>query len=97
MNRSIVRREVVPFLVLFGSLIVATAITDALLHAFGLYWIATARPSKTGMRVGAGTAGTGPPRNPTARVTTARVTRSPRSTMISAAAPATAVGGGHSH
>ncbi|AUB82564.1 hypothetical protein [Candidatus Thiodictyon syntrophicum] len=92
MNRSIVRREVVPFLVLFGSLIVATAITDALLHAFGLYWIATARPRKTGMRVGAGTAGTGPPRNPTARVT-----RSPKSTMISAAAPATAAGGGHSH
>ena len=39
MNRSIVRKEVVPFLLLFGSLIVATAITDALLHAFGLYWI----------------------------------------------------------
>jgi len=39
MNRSIVRREIVPFLLLFGSLIVATAITDALLHAFGLYWI----------------------------------------------------------
>ena len=39
MNRSIVRKEVVPFLLLFGSLIVATAIADALLHAFGLYWI----------------------------------------------------------
>jgi hypothetical protein len=39
MNRSIVRKEVVPFLLLFGSLIVATAIADALLHAFGFYWI----------------------------------------------------------
>lgn len=39
MNRSIIRKEVIPFLAMFGSLIVATAITDALLHAFGLYWI----------------------------------------------------------
>jgi hypothetical protein len=39
MNRSIVRREVLPFLVMFGSLIVATAMTDALLHALDLYWI----------------------------------------------------------
>ena len=39
MNRSIIRKDVLPFLLMFGSLIVATAITDALLHAFGLYWI----------------------------------------------------------
>ncbi|CRI64839.1 conserved membrane hypothetical protein [Thiocapsa sp. KS1] len=39
MNRSIVRREVLPFLVMFGSLIVATAMTDALLHTLDLYWI----------------------------------------------------------
>jgi len=39
MNRSIIRKEVLPFVLMFGSLIVATAITDALLHAYGLYWI----------------------------------------------------------
>jgi hypothetical protein len=39
MKRSIVRREVLPFLVMFGSLIVATAMTDALLHTLDLYWI----------------------------------------------------------
>jgi hypothetical protein len=39
MKRSIVRREVLPFLVMFGSLIVATAMTDALLHTIDLYWI----------------------------------------------------------
>jgi len=39
MNRSVIRREVLPFIAMFGSLIVATAIADALLHAYGLYWI----------------------------------------------------------
>ncbi len=39
MNQSIVRKELLPLLGLFGSLIVATALADVLLHAFGLYWI----------------------------------------------------------
>jgi hypothetical protein len=39
MNRSIVRKEILPLLGLFGSLLVATALADVLLHAFGLYWI----------------------------------------------------------
>jgi len=39
MERSLIRKEVVPFLVMFGSLILATIITDALLHQFELVWI----------------------------------------------------------
>ena len=39
MKRSLIRKEVIPFLVLFGSLILATIITDALLHQFELVWI----------------------------------------------------------
>lgn len=39
MERSLVRKEVLPFLLMFGSLIVATVVADALLHQFGLVWI----------------------------------------------------------
>jgi hypothetical protein len=39
MKLSILSKEVLPLLVMFGSLLVATAITDALLHLFGLMWI----------------------------------------------------------
>ncbi|MBK1720004.1 hypothetical protein [Thiocystis violacea] len=39
MKRSIVRKEVLPFLILFGSLLIATVIADALLHAMDLVWI----------------------------------------------------------
>jgi len=39
MKRSLIRKEVIPFLLLFGSLILATIITDALLHQFELVWI----------------------------------------------------------
>ena len=39
MERSLIRKEVFPFLVMFGSLILATIITDALLHLFELVWI----------------------------------------------------------
>ncbi len=39
MNRSVVRKEILPFVLMFGSLVIAAAIVDALLHAFGLYWI----------------------------------------------------------
>ena len=39
MERSLIRKEVFPFLVMFGSLIIATLITDALLHQFELVWI----------------------------------------------------------
>lgn len=39
MDRSLIRKEVVPFLTMFGSLIVATIIGDALLHHFELVWI----------------------------------------------------------
>jgi len=39
MKRSLIRKEVIPFLLLFGSLILATIITDALLHLFELIWI----------------------------------------------------------
>ena len=39
MERSLIRKEVFPFLAMFGSLIVATIITDALLHQFELVWI----------------------------------------------------------
>jgi hypothetical protein len=39
MERSLIRKEVIPFLVMFGSLILATIIADALLHHFDLVWI----------------------------------------------------------
>jgi len=39
MERSLIRKEVLPFLAMFGSLILATIITDALLHQFELVWI----------------------------------------------------------
>jgi len=39
MERSLIRKEVLPFLAMFGSLILATAFTDALLHQFELVWI----------------------------------------------------------
>ncbi len=39
MQRSLIRKEVIPFLLMFGSLILATFITDALLHQFELAWI----------------------------------------------------------
>ena len=39
MDRSLIRKEVLPFLAMFGSLILATIITDALLHQFELVWI----------------------------------------------------------
>lgn len=39
MERSLMRKEVIPFLNMFGALILATIITDALLHLFGLVWI----------------------------------------------------------
>lgn len=39
MQRTLIRKEVAPFLVMFGSLIVATIIIDALLHQFELVWI----------------------------------------------------------
>ena len=39
MERSLIRKEVLPFLAMFGSLLLATIITDALLHRFELVWI----------------------------------------------------------
>lgn len=39
MERSLVRREVLPFLLLFGALIAAAIIGDALLHWLDLVWI----------------------------------------------------------
>lgn len=39
MQRSLIRKEVMPFLVMFGSLILATIVTDALLHQFDLVWV----------------------------------------------------------
>jgi hypothetical protein len=39
MERSLIRREVVPFTALLGSLILATIIADALLHSLDLVWI----------------------------------------------------------
>ncbi|MCP4288260.1 MAG: hypothetical protein GY792_28125 [Gammaproteobacteria bacterium] len=39
MERSLIRKEVLPFLAMFGSLILATIIMDALLHQFELVWI----------------------------------------------------------
>ncbi|MDA3869148.1 MAG: hypothetical protein PF589_04230 [Gammaproteobacteria bacterium] len=39
MERSLIRKEVAPFLNMFGALILATAIIDALLHQFDFVWI----------------------------------------------------------
>lgn len=39
MERSLIRREVIPFLQMFGALILGTAIADALLHFFDLVWV----------------------------------------------------------
>jgi len=39
MDRSLFSKEVIPFLVLFGSLIIVTIITDFILHQFDLIWI----------------------------------------------------------
>jgi hypothetical protein len=39
METSLVRKEVLPFLLMFGALIAATAIVDALLHQLDLVWI----------------------------------------------------------
>lgn len=39
MKRSLIRKEVIPFIVLFISLILATIIADALLHHFELVWV----------------------------------------------------------
>ncbi len=39
MARSLIRKEVIPFLMMFSSLIVSTMIIDSLLHQFELVWI----------------------------------------------------------
>ena len=39
MDRSLIRKEVIPFVMMFGALILATIITDTLLHQFELVWI----------------------------------------------------------
>ncbi len=39
MQRSLLRKEVVPFLLMFGALILATILVDGLLHLFDLVWI----------------------------------------------------------
>lgn len=39
MQRSLITKEVLPFLTMFGSLIIATTIIDALLHQFNLVWV----------------------------------------------------------
>lgn len=39
MDKSLIRKEVFPFVLMFGSLIVATLISDALLHQLDLVWI----------------------------------------------------------
>ena len=39
MERSLLRKEVIPFVMMFGALILATIITDTLLHQFDLVWI----------------------------------------------------------
>lgn len=39
MHRTLMRKEVLPFLGLFVSLVLATIITDALLHLFDLVWV----------------------------------------------------------
>jgi hypothetical protein len=39
MERSLISKEVIPFLLIFGTLILATIVSDALLHYFDLVWI----------------------------------------------------------
>jgi hypothetical protein len=39
LQRSLIRKEVMPFLAAFGSLILATMVIDFMLHQFGLVWI----------------------------------------------------------
>jgi len=39
MHRSLIRKEVVPFLLMFGALILATTLVDGLLHLFDLVWV----------------------------------------------------------
>jgi hypothetical protein len=39
MERSLIRKEVIPFVMMFGALVLATIITDTLLHQFDLVWI----------------------------------------------------------
>jgi hypothetical protein len=39
MERSLIRTEVLPFLLMFGALILAAIVGDALLHYFDLVWI----------------------------------------------------------
>jgi len=39
MERSLISKEVIPFLKMFGALILATTIIDALLHQFDLVWV----------------------------------------------------------
>jgi hypothetical protein len=39
MERSLISKEVIPFLLMFGTLILATIISDALLHYFELVWV----------------------------------------------------------
>lgn len=39
LERSLINKEVSPFIKMFGALILMTAITDALLHQFELAWI----------------------------------------------------------
>ncbi len=39
MERSLVRKEIMPFLLMFGSLILATIITDAVLHILDMTWV----------------------------------------------------------
>lgn len=39
MERSLISKEVVPFLLMFGGLILTTIVGDALLHHFDLVWI----------------------------------------------------------
>jgi len=39
MERSLIQKEVAPFLLMFGALILATTILDGLLHLFDLVWI----------------------------------------------------------
>lgn len=39
MHRSLIGKEVFPFFLMFGSLILATIICDAMLHYFDLVWI----------------------------------------------------------
>lgn len=39
MQRSLIRNEVLPFLTMFGSLLLAAVVIDGLLHLFDLVWV----------------------------------------------------------